>query len=61
MGVMKIGDGSKYKKTGTPLQKKQRQVAQIATVVFADLLPTATRALREKATTRHPQTVEGEQ
>ncbi|MBI3798449.1 MAG: hypothetical protein HY268_15990 [Deltaproteobacteria bacterium] len=60
MGVMKIGDGSKYQKTGTPLQKKQRRVAQIATVVFADLLPAATSAIRKKATTRRPQTVEGE-
>jgi hypothetical protein len=61
MGVMKIGDGPRYKKTGTPLQKKQRKVAQIATLVFADLLPSVGRAMRERTTTKHPQVREGDQ
>jgi len=59
MGVMKIGDGPRYKKTGTPRQKKQRKVAQIATLVFADLLPSVSRAMREGTTTKHPPTREG--
>lgn len=61
MGMMKIDDGPRYKKTGTPLQKKQRKVAQIATLVFADLLPSLSRTRRERTTTRHPQIREGEQ
>ena len=60
MGVMKIADGPRYKKTGTPLQKKQRKVAQIATLVFADLLPSVSRATRERTATGHPPTREGD-
>jgi hypothetical protein len=61
MGRMKIGEGPRYKKTGSPSQKKQRRVAQIATSLFADLLPSATRVIRETAITKHPPLVDGDQ
>lgn len=42
MGALKIEDGPKYKRTGSPLQKKQRKVAKVATLIFAELLPYVT-------------------
>ncbi len=58
MGMMRIVTGPKYKKTGTPLQKKQRNIAQIATLVFAELLPSVNKARQKKATTSHWQAEE---
>lgn len=42
MGAMKIEDSPRYKRTGSPLQKKQRKVAKVATLIFAELLPYVT-------------------
>jgi len=38
MGRMKIDDGPRYKKTGSPLQKRQRRVQEVADGIFAQLL-----------------------
>jgi hypothetical protein len=38
MGRMKISDGPQYKKTGSPLQKQQRRVQQVANRIFSERL-----------------------
>ncbi len=58
MGMMKIVNGPRYKKTGTSLHKKQHRIAQIATLVFAELLPSVSRVRQKKATTSRRQAEE---
>ncbi|HXG22769.1 MAG TPA: hypothetical protein VNN62_27305 [Methylomirabilota bacterium] len=43
MGVMKIVDGPRYKKTGSPSQKQQQR---IPSVLFAELLPHTTKRVK---------------
>ncbi len=51
MGVMEIAEGPKYKKTGSPTEKKQRQIQQITTLIFADLLSRCTGNGKQKRST----------
>jgi len=61
MGAMKIENGPRYKRTGSPLQKKQRQVAKVATLIFAELLPYATsRAEHREPKLVSSQTIEND-
>jgi hypothetical protein len=50
MGVMKIKAGPRYKKTGSPIQKRQQKIREIASVVFAEMLPHVTRMTKRKMT-----------
>jgi hypothetical protein len=49
--MMKIVNGPRYEKAGTSLHKKQHRIAQIATLVFAELLPSVSKVRQKKATT----------
>ncbi|HXG19220.1 MAG TPA: hypothetical protein VNN62_09135 [Methylomirabilota bacterium] len=46
MGAMKIVDGPRYKKTGSPSQKQQRRIQGITSVIFAELLPHTTKRIK---------------
>lgn len=46
MGAMKIVDGPRYKKTGSPLQKQRRRIQGITSVIFAELLPYTTKSMK---------------
>jgi hypothetical protein len=48
MGVMKIKAGPRYKKTGSPIQKRQQKIREIASVVFAEMLPHVTHLTKRK-------------
>ena len=39
MGLRKIVEWPKYKKTGSPTEKKQRQTQHVIDRIFAELLP----------------------
>ncbi len=54
MGAMKIGEWPKYKRTGSPTEKKQRQIQQVTTLIFADLLSHRTENGKEKRSTTKP-------
>jgi hypothetical protein len=47
MGAMKIVDGPRYKKTGSPSQKQQRRIQGITSVIFAELLPHTTKSIQQ--------------
>lgn len=59
MATIKISEGPRYQKTGSPSQKKARKLAEIMTLVMNDVLSRAAQkvhdqnerriALREKA------------
>lgn len=51
MGVMKIAEWPKYKKTGSPTEKKKRQVQQITTLIFADLFSRCTENGKQQQST----------
>jgi hypothetical protein len=48
MGEMKIKEGPQYKKTGSPLQKRQQKMGKIASLVFAEVLPHITGLTKQK-------------
>jgi len=51
---MKIADGPKYQKRGSPLRQKQRRAAQLAAQVFAELLPHVCRAVNRRRAAPKP-------
>jgi hypothetical protein len=58
MGAMKISDGPRYKKTGTPLQKQHKKVQRIAALIFSELLPHTTQKIKNETLPLPPGKVE---
>jgi hypothetical protein len=62
MGAMKIAEWPKYKKTGSPTEKKRRQIRLVVDRIFAEILPLSDGGKQGGATTKLPQaSVSGQQ
>lgn len=48
MAVMKISDGPRYKKTGSPTQKRERQMRQVLSSILDELLPSLAKPCKER-------------
>ena len=54
MAAMKISEGPRYRKTGSPSQKKARKLAEIMALVMNDALSSAERKVRHQTERRTP-------
>jgi hypothetical protein len=51
MAKMKISDGPRYQKTGSPSQKKARKLAEIMTLIINDALSSVNRRIDRRTVT----------
>jgi hypothetical protein len=52
MAAMKISDGPRYKRTGSPTHKRERQMKQISSSIFEELLSTQANPRQERESSR---------